>query len=285
MLDRSTAAAGALAALARRPRIGIINLMPRAEQYESLLLAALQATGLAFDVTWIRLASAAYASSDRAHIDRHYVLGDVALQHGQLDGLIVSGAPVELLPFEEVTYWNELSELLRRARTQVRSTLGLCWGALALAKLLTIEKVTFERKLSGIFTLDVLQPEHVLLGDAAAELLCPQSRCSGLAPDALADALSDGRVQLLAASAEAGAVILVSADGRYVMHVGHPEYDAQRLVIEYQRDREAARRDIEPPQNVDLQAPSAPWREASTRFFRGWLHTLRITEEAGRSTS
>ena len=150
------------------------------KQYESLLLAALRSSGCAFDVTWIRLASASLCQQrPRAHIDRHYVLGgrraaERAARRPDRVGRTRGAHPT--LRGSHVLGWAELSELLIRARTAVRSTLGLCWGGLALANLLAKENEKVERNLSGVYPLDVHAPAHPLLGEgaASAKLILPR---------------------------------------------------------------------------------------------------------------
>ena len=252
-------------------RIGIVNLMPRAETYEVTLTRALATSGRAFEPVWLRLVTPAYTSSDRSRIEQVYVPLSAALDSGRLDALIVSGAPVEDLAYESVTYWPELSEQLVRARTSVRSTLGLCWGGMALAKLLDVEKISFPRKLFGVYPLQTRSTHRVLNG---APLLCPQSRHSGLDPVSLSAAVATGAVRLIAGSDDAGEVILESADGRYLMHTGHPEYETERLGFEYRRDAAAGRCDVELPVGYDLERPAATWADASAAFFRGWLDGL-----------
>lgn len=252
-------------------RIGIVNLMPRAETYEHTLTRALAGSGRAFEPIWLRLDTPAYASSDRTRIERVYVPLSAALDFGHLDGLIVSGAPVEDLAYEAVTYWPELSEQLMRARTLVRSTLGLCWGGMALAKLLGVEKIGFARKLFGVYPLQA-RADHPVLGEPP--LLCPQSRHSGLDPYSLASAVGRGDVRLIAGSEAAGEVILESHDGRYLMHIGHPEYETERLGCEYRRDLAVGRSDVDAPVGYDLERPVASWADASAAFFRGWLDSL-----------
>jgi homoserine O-succinyltransferase len=256
-------------------RIGIVNLMPRAETYESLLLATLARTGLPFEATWLRLSTPAYASSDRARIEGVYVPLAAAIEACTLDGLIITGAPVEEMPFEAVTYWQELSTLLHRAREAVPSTLGLCWGGLALARLLGIEKVIFDAKLFGVYPLDVVDSRHPLLRELAPSFDCPQSRHSGFSSSDVNAAVAAGRARVLAGSAEAGPVILESADRRFLMHTGHPEYDAERLVFEYRRDVAAEAPRVSAPHNLDLERPEATWYAASTHFFRSWMSSLR----------
>jgi homoserine O-succinyltransferase len=256
-------------------RIGIVNLMPRAETYERLLLATLASTDVAIDVTWLRLSTPAYASSDRARIERVYVPLSAAIEERALDGLIITGAPVEEIPFEAVTYWQELSALLQRARETIPSTLGLCWGGLALARLLGIEKVIFDTKLFGVYPLDVVDRQHPLLRELAPAFDCPQSRHSGLSSSDVNLAVVAGRARVLAGSNEAGPVILESTDRRFLMHTGHPEYDATRLVFEYRRDVATEVHGVNPPRNFDVERPEATWRAASSHFFRGWMISLR----------
>jgi homoserine O-succinyltransferase len=262
-------------ALDRPLRIGIVNLMPRAETYESLLLATLASAGVAIDATWLRLSTPAYASSDRARIERVYVPLTAAIDARALDGLIISGAPVEEMPFEAVTYWRELSALLHRARETIPSTLGLCWGGLALARLLGIEKVIFDTKLFGVYPLEVVDRSHPLLRDLAPQFDCPQSRNSGLSSSDVNEAVEAGRARVLAGSDEAGPVILESTDRRFLIHTGHPEYDAARLAFEYRRDVAAEVPGVNAPRNFDVARPEATWHAASAHFFRTWMSSLR----------
>lgn len=260
---------------ARPLRIGIVNLMPRAETYESLLVATLASADVLIDVTWLRLSTPAYASSDRARIERVYVPLAAALDERALDGLIITGAPVDEMPFEAVTYWHELSALLQRAREAVPSTLGLCWGALAIARLLGIEKVTFDTKLFGVYPLEVVDRQHPLLRGLAPEFDCPQSRNSGLSSPDVNASTAAGCTRVLAGSDEAGPVILESTDRRFLMHTGHPEYDAARLLFEYRRDVAAEVPGVNAPRNFDVERPEATWRSASSHFFRSWMNSLR----------
>ena len=110
-------------------RIGILNIMPLGKQYEFNLLHPLGLSVLQIEPIWIRLNSHAYKSWDQNHLDQLYVSWDEALSQGPLDGLIITGAPVEHLPFEQVSYWNELVQLIEEARSTCASTLGLCWAS------------------------------------------------------------------------------------------------------------------------------------------------------------
>jgi homoserine O-succinyltransferase len=266
------------AELARRPlRVGIINIMPRAETYEANLLRPLARAAAVVEPVWIRLTSHVYGSSDAAHIANRYTAFEPAVTEAPLDGLILTGAPVEELPFEEVHYWPELREILRYARTAVPSTLGLCWGGLALAKLLEIEKRRFPKKLFGVYQNRNLAPEVGVLGDSDDLFWCAHSRHSGIADQVLEAAAADQRVTLLAHAPETGYSIFESRDRRYLMHLGHPEYDARRLAFEWERDRALGRTDVEPPRDFDPRSPVTTWRSHCATLFSQWLETLRQT--------
>ena len=136
-------------------RIGILNIMPRAESYEFNLLLPLGRSILQIDPVWIRLESHAYGSTGEEHLARFYVPFKRAVRDAALDGLIVTGAPVEEIPFEKVHYWDEVSSIFGYAREHVVSTLGICWGGLALAKAVGIEKTLYPQKVFGVFIIIV----------------------------------------------------------------------------------------------------------------------------------
>lgn len=258
---------------ARPPlRIGIINIMPRVESYERYLLGPLERAPWLVEPVWIRLETHAYSSSDRDHIARSYSTYERAMGEGGLDGLILTGAPVEELAFEEVTYWAELTRILEDARAHVPTTLGLCWGGLALAKLLGVEKQRYASKLFGVFQhRSLAAPGDDVFGDGSERFWCAQSRHSGISDEALERASAEGVVRLLAHSLEAGYSVFETPDHRWVMHLGHPEYEPARLVDEWERDSKLGRADVQPPRNFDLRAPSDVWREHRAALFSGWL--------------
>jgi len=254
----------------RRVRIGIINIMPRLEVYEPLLLAPLARTPELVEPVFLRLGSHTYQSSDQAHLRAYYRAFELALADGPLDGLILTGAPVEELPFEDVRYVDELAAILRYARGHVTTTLGLCWGGLLLGSLVGIGKQVFPRKLFGVFEDEVLAPGHELVGDART-LRCAHSRHSGFVIEELERAAEAGLVRLLSRGEHTGASLLETPDGRYVAHVGHPEYVGERLAFEWQRDRDLGRTDVPPPANFDASAPVTTWREHQDALFAGFV--------------
>jgi homoserine O-succinyltransferase len=255
-------------------RVGILNIMPEAENYEFNLLFPLGRSILQIEPIWIKLHSHEYLSSDTDHLARNYVLFENAVKNKHLDGLIISGAPVEHLPFEQVKYWEELLKIMDFARKNIASTLGICWGGLALAKYLGIPKFDYEEKLFGIFETTNICKSHKITGEMDDIYWCPNSRHAGILDEELENAQKNGIINLLAHSKEAGYVIFESSDERFLMHLGHFEYDADRLAMEYKRDIEKGRGNVKMPKNVDLDAPVNRWRAQNLEFFTQWIRYI-----------
>jgi homoserine O-succinyltransferase len=261
----------------RALRIGILNIMPKAETYEFMLLHPLGRSVIQIEPVFIRLKDHTYTSSDPAHLASLYVTFEEAVRQQYLDGLIVTGAPVEEIPFEEVSYWGEVQRILKYARNNISSTLGMCWGGLAIAKVLGVEKVQYPKKLFGVYRTRNLMPSHRISGDLDDIFDCPQSRFSGVDDATMDKAAADGRLRLLAYAKETGYTIFESADGRFITHLGHPEYEPQRLIDEYQRDVAKGRGDVAPPANFDMANPVNTWRGQRTEFFSQWIKYIHET--------
>lgn len=258
----------------RRLRLGIINIMPRLEAYEPLLLSPLARAPRVVEPLFIRLGSHVYTSSDHDHLDRHYRALDAHLASGPLDGLLLTGAPVEELAFAEVRYFPELQSVLEFARREVTSTLGLCWGAMALAHLCGVDKVLFPRKLFGVYEDRVLVPGHPILDADGGRFVCAHSRHSGARDEELEAAARDGRVRLLSRGEGSGYTLFETPDHRFVMHQGHPEYVAERIAFEWERDRGLGRTDVDPPRDFDPAAPRATWAGHRQSLIDRWLDYL-----------
>ena len=258
-------------------RIGILNVMPKAEAYEFSILQPLGRSIIQIEPLWIRLENHRYSSSNQDHIRGLYVTFEEAVRRQPLDGLVLTGAPVEEIPFEEVNYWAELTRILRYARRNIASTMGLCWGGLALAKMLGIEKCNLKKKIFGVYQNRNLERNHRITGDTDDVFYCPQSRHSGIVDHALEAARDQGQVRLLSYAPETGYSIFESTDQRYLMHLGHPEYEPERLIYEYRRDVELGRSDVDPPANVSLDEPMNTWRSHRNEFFSQWLKFIYDT--------
>ncbi|MBD3320789.1 MAG: homoserine O-succinyltransferase [Chitinivibrionales bacterium] len=255
----------------RALRIGILNIMPRAEKYEFNLLYPLGRSVMQIEPVWIRLHSHPYSSSNRKHLDSLYVPFEKAIEDTILDGLILTGAPVEEIPFEEVSYWGEIKRILKYARNNIASTLGICWGGLALAKYMGIDTIVYPEKLFGVFETKNLDRDHPVTGDMDDYYWCPQSRHSGIEDAVLERESESGNISLLAYAQRGGYTIFESSDARYLMHLGHPEYNSRRLIEEYERDMKKDRNDVFPPENISLAKPMNRWRGHRAEFFAQWI--------------
>ena len=250
-------------------RIGILNIMPLGKQYEFNLLHPLGLSPLQIEPIWIRLKTHLYKTWDISHLDKLYVDWEQAMSPEPLDGLIITGAPVEHLPFEQVNYWTELVDLITESRKRCASTLGLCWAGFAMAYLQGVEKQNFAKKIFGVFPMRSLVPGHPLMGTQDDNFVCPQSRYAGLPDEQMESAEKDGRLRLLAHGNKVGYTIFETPDQRQLMHLGHPEYNAGRILSEMQRDKE--RGDVPPPENFDPKNPLTSWRSHRNLLFQQWL--------------
>ena len=250
-------------------RIGILNIMPLGKQYEFNLLHPLGLSPLQIEPIWIRLKSHSYKTWDLDHLRNLYVNWDEAMSPNPLDGLIITGAPVEHLPFEEVNYWKEFVSLIEESKQICASTLGLCWAGFAMAYMAGVEKKNFNKKLFGVYPMRSLVPGHSLMGTQDDEFLCPQSRHAGLPDVEMERAEKQGKLRLLAHGEEVGYTIFETPDQRQLMHLGHPEYNVDRLRAEMERDKK--RGDVPPPENFDLEKSNTSWRSHRNLLFQQWL--------------
>ena len=250
-------------------RIGILNIMPLGKQYEFNLLHPLGLSPLQIEPIWIRLKSHSYRTWDLEHLKNLYVHWEEAMSPTPLDGLIITGAPVEHLPFEKVNYWKELVNLIEEAKSKCASTLGLCWAGFAMAYMAGVEKNNFNKKLFGVYPMKSLVPGHSLMGTQDDEFFCPQSRHAGLPDIEMEKAEKKGKLRLLAHGKKVGYTIFETPDQRQLMHLGHPEYNVDRLKSEMERDKK--RGDVPPPENFDLTKSNTSWRSHRNLLFQQWL--------------
>lgn len=254
-------------------RIAILNLMPTKETTETQLLRVLGNTPLQVEVVLVRLETHASRNTPAAHLARFYrPFSSIADE--KFDGLVITGAPVENLPFQGVTYWPELVTILDWSRCHGFATFHICWGAqAALYRHYGIEKRPLPSKCFGVFRHRVLVPNCKLLRGFDDCFAIPHSRhTTVLQPDVeRVDAL-----QVVAASPEAGVALIVSRDGREVYATGHSEYDAGTLAQEYFRDL-ARGLEIAPPVNYfpeddPAKPPLVTWRSHGHLLFANWLN-------------
>ena len=250
-------------------RIGILNIMPLGKQYEFNLLHPLGLSPLQIEPVWIKLKTHSYKTWDLNHLNNLYITWEEANNPEPLDGIIITGAPIEHLAFEEVKYWDEFVKIVNEARNSCASTLGLCWAGFALAYLAGVDKKVFDRKLFGVFPLKSLVPGHPLMGTQDDEFICPQSRFAGLPDLEMEKAQKEGKLNLLAYGENVGYTIFESNDQKQLMHLGHPEYTVHRIISEIERDKEKG--DVPPPKNFDPNSSKTAWRSHRNLLFQQWL--------------
>ena len=250
-------------------RIGILNIMPLGEKYEFNILHPLGLSVLQLEPVWIRLESHSYKSWEPKHVADIYVTYKEAMRDQPLDGLILTGAPVETIEYEDVYYWEEIKTILSDARKNISSTLGLCWAGFVMAYLEGVKKLNYDHKLFGVFELKNLAPDHPIIGELDDVFFCPQSRHAGMPDEAMEEASESGRLKLLAYGPEAGYSIFSTTDDRFIAHIGHPEYNATRLAEEAIRDH--GNPEVPAPVNCDFNNPINRWRSHRNTFFAQWV--------------
>lgn len=254
-------------------KIAAMNLMPTKEITETQLLRVLGNTALQVEVTLLYTASYQPRHTDKSYLNAFYRTFD-EVKDELFDGLIITGAPVEQMPFEDVAYWDELVEVMDWASEHVFSTLFICWGAqAALYHYYGIEKQQLPQKLFGVYAHKVLNPTHKLLRGFDDVFYAPHSRHTTVR---VSDVQVHPALEVLATSEQAGLYIAASRDGRRVFVTGHGEYDPDTLEREYKRDLNAGL-PIEPPfnyypDNDATQPPRVTWRAHGNMLYGNWLN-------------
>ncbi|MBQ4067723.1 MAG: homoserine O-succinyltransferase [Lachnospiraceae bacterium] len=253
-------------------KIGILNLMPLKHETEIQLLRALSNTPLQVDVTFVYVETHVSKNTPVSHLNQFYSTFSDIKDH-KFDGFIITGAPVEQMEFEEVTYWEELKEIMDWTTTNVTSTFHICWGAQAgLYHHYGINKEALDSKMFGIFEHKVLHRKTPLMRGFDDVFLAPHSRHTQIPVESIR---ANDALELLAESDIAGAFIVVSKDGKRVFVMGHPEYDRNTLDGEYKRDIGKGL-DIEIPVNYykddnPENAPLLTWRAHANALYTNWL--------------
>lgn len=254
-------------------QVCILNLMPVKQDTELQLLRALSNTPLHVEVTFMKMNSHISLNTPIQHLNRFYNTFD-ELKKRKFDGMIITGAPVEQIPFEEVDYWAELCEIMDWAKTHVTSTFHICWGAQAgLYYHYGLKKVLLPKKLFGVYRHKVMNRKNPLVRGFDDYFLIPHSRHTTV----LSENIHQCReLTVLAESDEAGVLLCMSEGGKEIYVMGHPEYDRYTLHKEYVRDREKGLPIAVPknyyPDDDDTQKPSLEWRAHCNILYSNWLN-------------
>lgn len=254
-------------------QIAILNLMPIKEDTEVQLLRSLSNTPLQVDITFLTTGTYVGKHTPTSHLDQFYLTCE-DVYNRKFDGLIITGAPVELMEFDEVTYWDELKGIMEWSKTNVTSTLHLCWGAQAgLYYHYGIQKRQLDKKMFGIFEHRVLRRRIPFVRGFDDVFYAPHSRYTTVLKE---DILKNENLTILAESDDAGVLIVMGQDGKQFFIMGHPEYDRVSLDHEYKRDISKGI-DIELPVNyypsdISENRPNLTWRAHANIMYTNWLN-------------
>lgn len=257
----------------RALQILILNLMPNKIETETHLLRVLSNSALQLEVNLLQVKSHVSKNTAQSHLETFYQTFD-QVKDKKFDGMIITGAPVERMAFENVDYWDELCEIMTWTKTNVYSTFHICWGAQAgLYYHFNVEKYELEEKISGVFTHRVLDEYHPLLRGFDDSFAMIHSRYTDVNID---DIKKHKELVILATSNLAGAAIIANKNGRQFFVTGHAEYDRNTLRGEYFRD---LNKGINPqipqnyfPNNDPSALPALTWRSHANLLFTNWLN-------------
>ncbi len=256
-------------------QIAILNLMPLKEDTELDLLRVLSNFPLQVQITFMMIESHESRHTTASHLNKFYTTHS-EVKEEYFDGLIITGAPVELMEFEEVNYWEELKRIMEWSKTHVFSTFHVCWGAQAgLYYHHRIPKIKLPKKLSGIYVETVLHHSKMLMRGLDDTFFCPQSRYTGEDEEAIK---KNPELYVVAAAKETGSCVILAYSSRQIFVTGHTEYDRYTLDKEYRRD---LAKGLEPelpanyyPENDPTKKPVLSWRTSSNCLYTNWLNFI-----------
>ena len=254
-------------------KICILNLMPLKEETELQLLRALSNTPLQVDVDFMKTSTHVSQNTSANHLNRFYSTF-AELKDNKYDGLIITGAPVEQMAFEEVDYWEELCMIMEWSRKHVTSTLHICWGAQAgLYYHFGLPKIQLREKLFGIFEHKVMNRKIPLVRGFDDYFMAPNSRYTTVSAKAIHDC---PQLIVLAESEEAGVLLCMTENGKQIFVMGHLEYDRVTLQKEYERDLAKGLSIKLPvnyfPEDDPTKRPHLQWRAHSNNLYSNWLN-------------
>lgn len=254
-------------------QVCILNLMPLKEDTELQLLRAFSNTPLQIDLTFLMVKSHIAQNTSVNHLNRFYTTFD-EIKDRKFDGMIITGAPVEQMPFEEVDYWEEICQIMDWTTDHVTSTMHLCWGAQAgLYHFYGIPKIDLPEKLFGIYKHRVFHKSTPLVRGFDDVFYAPHSRHT---TNRRADIEACNDLTILAVSSEAGVMLVMNKDGSRIFMMGHPEYDRYTLDKEYKRDLSKGLPIHLPvnyyPDDDPENKPSLIWRAHANTVYSNWLN-------------
>lgn len=251
----------------------ILNLMPLKEDTELQLLRSLANTPLQVNISFIRTGSYESKNVAQKHLERFYTTFE-DIQHRRFDGMIITGAPVEKMEFEEVEYWEELTSIMDWSGKNVTSTLHICWGAQAgLYYRYGVHKYDLPKKFSGIYEHYPIHKKTPLVRGFDDTFYVPQSRYTGVSKE---DIVANDKLEIVSESDETGPYLVIAEGGKNIFVTGHPEYDTLTLDQEYKRDLDKGINPEIPcnyyPDNDPTRKPIKSWRCHANTLYFNWLN-------------
>ena len=253
--------------------IAVVNLMPIKEVTETQLIRLLANSPLQVELELLTLSSHKFTHVDPLHMETFYRKFE-EIKKQRLDGMIITGAPLDNIAFEDVDYWNELKEIMEYTKENVFSTLHLCWAAqAAMYYHYGIEKRVLDDKIFGVFKHKSHDKKNVLLRGFDEEFFVPHSRWSESAREAIEES---PELKILVDSADAGVHMVATSNKRQIFMQGHPEYDWDTLKLEYERDV-AKKKNLNIPANYfkdddPKKRVTVRWSGHANLFFSNWLN-------------
>ncbi len=254
-------------------KILIVNLMPTKIKTETQLARVLANSPLQVELTLLAMDSHESKNTDKSHLETFYKTFD-EIKNQRFDGMILTGAPIETLPFEEVDYWDELCQIMEFSKTNVYSSIHICWGAqAALYYHYGIKKYLTEKKVFGVFEHRVTRPHNPLVRGFDEVFYAPHSRHTTIRKN---EVLAEPALRILAESDQAGVHIIATENGRQIFILGHQEYDKETLAAEYFRDVNKGLdinipynyfRDDDPEKEILFR-----WKGHASLLFSNWLN-------------
>ena len=254
-------------------KILMLNLMPQKITTETQIARLIGNTPLQVELELLQTATHKSTHTSAEHMLAFYKTFD-EVRHKKYDGLIITGAPVEQMEFEEVDYWDELCEIMEWSKRHVTSTFHICWGAQAgLYYHYGVKKYPLEQKMFGVFEHTLDHKQSILFRGFDDTFVVPHSRHTTCRRE---DIEAVPQLKILASSEEAGVFVCATEKGRQIFVTGHSEYDADTLKNEYFRDKNAGL-PIEIPKNYfpdddDTKAPIVKWRSCANLLYSKWLN-------------
>ena len=254
-------------------QILVVNLMPVKEVTEYDIMRSLSNTPLQIDITLLQMETHVSKNTSASHLEKFYATFP-DIKHKKFDGMIITGAPLEKIDFEEVNYWEELTQVMEWSNEHVTSTLHICWAAQAgMYYHYGVRKIILPEKLSGIYLHHVIHRQDPLVRGFDDMFYAPHSRHSEVCRE---DVISNEKFKILADSKEAGIYIVSAENGKNVFVMGHPEYDRYTLDTEFKRDIDKGLMPNMPvhyyPNNDPSNRPRMQWRSHANALYTNWLN-------------